>query len=1076
MKRDCTSEKDKKNISTKNPKLNSTLNHISNPSQFTPPRNKIIAYFFSFFLFLKNKFNFHKILTSIIYILFPRLKQFNKLVSPRPIQPLDLDSPSSSSKNTLNREIIRKQISQDNHSKTLSRYRLNKKSGEIKIRSYFIPTNLIPSPIIFLISIFQIFAAQDFLNQCTLYNIPMNDCLSSHYYPSQQFDNFVHSFNLPIFKDPTCNTRKCYLLINNADPHTCKGSECNNSITLTPCKGQNCPTPPFDSCQAPNCNNNTPTNTTPNTPSNTPTNTCQGPNCSSIVTVTLYQTKTVTIDTPFTLFREITSTLTAEHLITRYKVTTLTSTQFQTVNNTLTDFKTTTDFKTVNNTLTDYKTTTDYKTVDNTLTDYKTIDKTITDFKTVNNTITDYKTITDTETDTLTTTITLPKSITKVKHKHITHTVNNTLTETVTDYNTITDYKTVNNTITKIKSFTDYKTVDNTITKVKPSTLYKTVNNTISISESLTSTNAKNNTVDYKTVNKTIIKTNPVTVNNTITDYNTVTDYKTVNNTITMIRPFTDYNTVTDYKTLNNTITEIRPFTEYNTVTKIKPFTDYMTVTDYKTVNNTVTDYKTVDNTINDVITEIKPFTFTVTEISSVVKTVPKNKTRYNTRTVTKGVTVVKTVPVISTVTESVIKENSKITPVSTSETMPMANTFCQTCTVTDITPVSTQADVTSINTLCLTESSPKITPVSSKEKGTVTNTHCETCTVTKITPVISTDIIPVTNTLCETCTVTKITPVITTDSIPITNTLCETCTVAKITPVITTDSIPVTNTLCLTDTITDNITRTRTKTVIKTITDRERESSEIPTNEKKKYTKTIATTVSRSDMTPLIETVPQEKECLECKHVTITTYLDKRKKKRKTVVNTIYAKESVSSCNKKDKSICLDEKGKEIVTTIYVGTNKKFKIEHKDIKREYNDPKKSELKNMYNDIVECIRFFENEKNEELLEGGNFRSECGNFIEDDNKILVQEIELKNKFNNKLSNKNYLVLQDLMVFSFLYKDNFKSNLKFGNVLLAAFLFEVIEIELDKIIWIFESKAQESSSFEFQINILYLRLLF
>ncbi|TBU13560.1 hypothetical protein CWI38_0394p0030, partial [Hamiltosporidium tvaerminnensis] len=194
-----------------------------------------------------------------------------------------------------------------------------------------------------------------------------------------------------------------------------------------------------------------------------------------------------------------------------------------------------------------------------------------------------------------------------------------------------------------------------------------------------------------------------------------------------------------------------------------------------------------------------------------------------------------------------------------------------------------------------------------------------------------------------------------------------------KITPVITTDSIPVTNTLCLTDTITDNITRTRTKTVIKTITDRERESSEIPTNEKKKYTKTIATTVSRSDMTPLIETVPQEKECLECKHVTITTYLDKRKKKRKTVVNTIYAKESVSSCNKKDKSICLDEKGKEIVTTIYVGTNKKFKIEHKDIKREYNDPKKSELKNMYNDIVECIRFFENKKNEELLEGGNFR-------------------------------------------------------------------------------------------------------
>ncbi|TBU07321.1 hypothetical protein CWI39_0335p0010 [Hamiltosporidium magnivora] len=62
-----------------------------------------------------------------------------------------------------------------------------------------------------------------------------------------------------------------------------------------------------------------------------------------------------------------------------------------------------------------------------------------------------------------------------------------------------------------------------------------------------------------------------------------------------------------------------------------------------------------------------------------------------------------------------------------------------------------------------------------------------------------------------------------------------------------------------------------------------------------------------------------------------------------------------------------------------YFFTNKKFKIEHKDIKREYNDPKKSELKNMYNDIVECIRFFENEKNEELLEGGNFRQESSSF-------------------------------------------------------------------------------------------------
>ncbi|TBU02841.1 hypothetical protein CWI36_1036p0020 [Hamiltosporidium magnivora] len=41
------------------------------------------------------------------------------------------------------------------------------------------------------------------------------------------------------------------------------------------------------------------------------------------------------------------------------------------------------------------------------------------------------------------------------------------------------------------------------------------------------------------------------------------------------------------------------------------------------------------------------------------------------------------------------------------------------------------------------------------------------------------------------------------------------------------------------------------------------------------------------------------------------------------------------------------------------------------------------------------------------------RSKYDNFIEDDNKILVQEIELKNKFNNILSNKNYSFLQDLI---------------------------------------------------------------
>ncbi|KAF7684249.1 hypothetical protein TCON_0547 [Astathelohania contejeani] len=57
------------------------------------------------------------------------------------------------------------------------------------------------------------YTTNDLLQRCTQYKIKTEDCMGSVYLPKKEFDDYIESFHLPVFKDPSCATNMCYVVV-----------------------------------------------------------------------------------------------------------------------------------------------------------------------------------------------------------------------------------------------------------------------------------------------------------------------------------------------------------------------------------------------------------------------------------------------------------------------------------------------------------------------------------------------------------------------------------------------------------------------------------------------------------------------------------------------------------------------------------------------------------------------------------------------------------------------------------------------------------------------------------------------
>lgn len=69
-----------------------------------------------------------------------------------------------------------------------------------------------------LLSVFGGLWAMNLLDRCRLYNINPKHCQNSIYVPNVYYDNYLKSFNMPIQKDPECNTKNCLIVVYKEPP------------------------------------------------------------------------------------------------------------------------------------------------------------------------------------------------------------------------------------------------------------------------------------------------------------------------------------------------------------------------------------------------------------------------------------------------------------------------------------------------------------------------------------------------------------------------------------------------------------------------------------------------------------------------------------------------------------------------------------------------------------------------------------------------------------------------------------------------------------------------------------------
>lgn len=88
------------------------------------------------------------------------------------------------------------------------------------------------------LSIFSVYRALNLLDRCRLYNIDPKHCQSSIYVPNTYYDNYLKSFNMPIQKDPECNTKNCLIVVYKEPPRIAVNSTgsssnyCENGFNL----------------------------------------------------------------------------------------------------------------------------------------------------------------------------------------------------------------------------------------------------------------------------------------------------------------------------------------------------------------------------------------------------------------------------------------------------------------------------------------------------------------------------------------------------------------------------------------------------------------------------------------------------------------------------------------------------------------------------------------------------------------------------------------------------------------------------------------------------------------------------
>ncbi|ELQ76714.1 hypothetical protein THOM_0435 [Trachipleistophora hominis] len=89
-----------------------------------------------------------------------------------------------------------------------------------------------------ILSIFGLYRALNLLDRCKLYNIDPKHCQNSIYVPNTYYDNYLKSFNMPIQKDPECNTKNCLIVVYKEPPRIAVNSTgsssnfCENGFNL----------------------------------------------------------------------------------------------------------------------------------------------------------------------------------------------------------------------------------------------------------------------------------------------------------------------------------------------------------------------------------------------------------------------------------------------------------------------------------------------------------------------------------------------------------------------------------------------------------------------------------------------------------------------------------------------------------------------------------------------------------------------------------------------------------------------------------------------------------------------------
>lgn len=172
-------------------------------------------------------------------------------------------------------------------------------------------------------------STEDYKKRCVSYGIDLDNCQNLIYAPTDNYDRFLSTYNVPIIKDPECKEKRCYVQYNNGPKNNGKQTiEGIVSINITPLQKKE--------------------------------------KDADVVTVIRPIVSTVVVEKPLTLYREILTTSTVEIPITNFKVTTVTnektvtkvvsSTETVTNTTTCTQTSTLTVLSTINMTKTETKT------------------------------------------------------------------------------------------------------------------------------------------------------------------------------------------------------------------------------------------------------------------------------------------------------------------------------------------------------------------------------------------------------------------------------------------------------------------------------------------------------------------------------------------------------------------------------------------------------------------------------------------------------------------------------------------------------------------------------------------------